>query len=358
MKSFKQRITEFWSVFAQREGELRNLIDSNAGADTLIPVANDILSVGFDNAYFQLGQNSEGKYELILTPEGSRAVLLQLHYAVQRVPEDLKSRWNFYSSKPAHPESSNSIAMYDVSVGNDDIQLFFEEDAEQAKVNLKVFSPKLHALEENERFNLFIILLDGFIGELYTMEYVGYVDFVDSKDESMNKTSLLGLKGVIDAFIERNDFDKLENPSELFTSYQLEPNENEGWALREDVYIGITSCVPIINDFLQGESDVYSLLEKDGVVFGYLFYENINVPQERMVPQRSEIEDKIIALTEEQGIAYSIGGATGFHFSYMDFMIFDYEAFISIANDVLLSYDFEEIGFSKFIKEDEPLWFR
>lgn len=354
-KSFKQRVIEFWAAFEKEEANLRSLMDSKADAQTLVGTMNRVLNIAFNDPYFQMGINDEGKYELILTPEGDRARLFQLHYCVQNAPAKLLEKWNFYSSKPGDAKDHNSMEMYGISLKAEDMKLYYEADTERSKVNIQVYCPKLMELEENERYNMFFIFLDQYIGELYTMEYIGYIDFVEA-EQVLPEVSIADFKDLIDKIVKENEWATLDNPYELFSGYQLEPTEEDGWQLREDVYIGMTSCIPVINKFLQHDSSLSEEFEADGVVFGFLFYENINVPQERMVPQRSEIEDKIMAIAEPQGIAFSIGGATGFHFSYMDFIIYDYDAFMEIAKEVFASYDFEEVGFSKFIFGDEPVW--
>jgi len=354
--TFRQRVTELWLKFEKEEANLRNLMESKANPQTLVKTMNSILNIAFTNPYFQMGKNEEGKYELILTPEGDRARLFQLHYCVQMVPAKLKEKWNFYSSKPGDAKGHNRMEMYDVSLSGEDMKIYYEVDNERSKVNMQVYCPKLMELEENQRYNMFFIFLDQFIGELYTMEYIGYIDFVDTELD-LPQIVAPEFKSLIETIVEENKWTTLDNPYELFMGYQLEPKEEDGWQLREDVYIGMTSCALVINKFLQADRSLYDEFEQDGVVFGFLFYENVNVPQERMVPQRSEIEDKIMAIAGPKGIAYSIGGATGFHFSYMDFIIYDYDAFIEIAKGILSSYDFEETGFSKFISGEEPLWF-
>lgn len=355
-KNFRQRVIDFWKEFEKEEAGLRKMMDEKTDPQTLVKTMNSVLSFAFEDPYFQMGINEEGKYELILTPEGDRARLLQIHYCVERAPLSLKEKWNFYSSKPAHIRDTETLQMYDLTITLNDVTIYYEVDEERQKVNIQVYSPKLMTLEEDNRYNMFFIFLDQAVGELYTMEYIGYIDFVEEKQDIPTIPSIR-FKGLIDNIIKEKEWNTLENPIELYSGYRLEPNEEEGWSLREDAYIGMTSCVPIVNKFLQHDNSLFESFETDGIIFGFLFYENVNVPQERMVPQRSEIEDKIIDLAEQQGIAQSIGGATGYHFSYMDFIIYDYDAFIKIAKEVMSGYKFEEVGFSKFIFGDDPVWF-
>lgn len=355
-KNFRQRVIDFWKEFEKEEAGLRKIMDEKTDPQTLVKTMNSVLLFAFDDPYFQMGINDEGKYELILTPEGNRARLLQIHYCVERAPESLKEKWNFYSTKPAHMKDTETLQMYDLTITPQDVTPYYEIDEERRKINIQIYSPKLMTLENDNRYNMLFILLDQAIGELYTMEYIGYIDFVEEK-QNLPNVGLVEFKGVIDRTIKDKGWSTLDNPVELYSGYRLEPNEKEGWKIREDAYIGVTSCIPIVNKFLQHDNSLFDSFEENGIIFGFLFYENINVPQDRMVPQRAEIEDKIIALTEQQGIAQSIGGATGSHFSYMDFIIYDYDAFIRIAKEVMSGYKFEETGFSKFIFGDDPMWF-
>ena len=355
-KSFKERVKKFWEAFANEEAEVRNMMDNKVDGNILLKFVGNILEIAFEDSYFEMGINSEDKYELILTPEGDRAKLLQLHYWLQMAPEALWEKWNFYSAKPGHPDSNFGMQMYDISISKEDVSIYYEIDEERPKINIQVYSPKLMELEENHRYNMFFIFLDQFIGELYTMEYIGYIDFVENEIEA-ESVSLAKLKELIDKTAEEKEWPKYENPYDIYSSYQMEPTEKEEWSLREDIYIGYTACIPLLNAFYRGESEMFEKFKADGVTFGFVFYENVNVPQKQMVPFRAEIEDKIVDIAIAQGVANSIGGATGSHFSYIDFIIFDIEAFIKIAKDILSEYNLEETGFCNFVPNDEPIWF-
>jgi len=355
-KTFKEKVQSFWEAFAKEESEIRSMMDNKVDGNTLLKFVSNILNIAFKDPYFEMGINKDDKYELIMTPEGNRAKLLQLHYWLQMAPENLWEKWNFYSTKPGHPDSDFGMQMYDISISKEDVTIYYEIDEERPKVNIQVYSPKLMSLEENHRFNMFFIFLDQFIGELYTMEYIGYIDFVESELD-INTVSISELKQTIDKIIDEREWSKYENPYEIYSSYQMEPTESEEWSLREDIYIGYTACIPLLNTFYRGENDLFNEFKEEGVIFGFLFYENINVPQKEMVPFRAEIEDKILDIAIAQNVANSIGGATGSHFSYIDFIIFDFDAFLKISKDILSEYNLEETGFSNFVMGDDPVWF-
>lgn len=354
--SFKSKVSKFWESFSEEEGQIREMMDNKVEGETLLNFVDSILQIAFTKIYFEMGINNEDKYELILTPEGDRVRLMQLHYWLQYAPQHLWEKWNFYSAKPPHGKAGSTIMMYDIKLEENDIFIYPEIDNDRSKINIEIYSPKLMRLDQNKRYSLFFIYLDQFIGELYTMEYVGYIDFVEDK---LDKESILisDLKSIIDNTIENNSWPKFENPCEIYSGYRMEPNEKEGWKLREDIFSGYTSCTPILNEYYNGKSEHFDDAKENGVRFGFLFFENINVPRENIVNFRGNIEDKIMTEIASYGIANSLGGATGFHFSYIDFIIYDYEAFIKTVKNVFTGYNFEEAGYSDFSVKSEPIVF-
>ncbi|MDR2955554.1 MAG: hypothetical protein LBV43_10765 [Prevotella sp.] len=355
-ESFKNRISKFWKSFSEEEYQIREMMDNKADGETLLNFVDSILQIAFHKIFFEMGINDEGKYELILTPEGDRARLMLLHYWLEHAPEHLWEKWNFYSTKPPHGKPGSTLQMFDTKIGEEDLTIYPEIDDDRNKVNIEIYSPKLMALEEGKRYSMLFIYLDQFVGELYTMEYIGYIDFVES---TLDKESVLisQLKSIVDKAMEENGWTKFINPTEIYSGYQIEPNEKEGWTLREDVFSGYTSCSPLLNDYYKGESPRYKEAKENGVIFGFIFFENVDIPRENVVNFRGDIEDKIVAQTIPYGIANSLGGATGYHFSYIDFIIYDFNAFMNIAKEIMVGYDFEEMGYSDFTQEADTILF-
>lgn len=355
--SFKERVAKFWDAFSEKESEVRKMIDDKVDSDTLIKFVDSILSAAFHQTFFELGVNDQGKHELILTPEGDRAKLFQLEYWLKQAPAALSEKWNFYSSKPAKAKGDFSISMYDTTLSADSVTLYYEIDEKRQKVNLQVECAQLMKLDENKKYSMFFIYLDQLIGEAYTMEYIGSIDFITA-GKGLKKIGAADLRKLMDDTIAAQDWFKIENICERCAGYEMVPSKAKDWQLREDIYIAYSSCFPVLNAFYNKSSELFSNFYSDGVVFGFLFYENINVPKDRMVPFRTEIEDQILKVAKAEGIADSIGGATGFYFSYMDFIIFDIDAFLAIAKEVLAKYKFKEAGFSNFIFGDTPIFFK
>lgn len=354
--SLKNRVAKFWKSFSEEEYQIREMMDNKVEGETLLNFVDSILQIAFNKVYFEMGINNEGKYELILTPEGDRTRLMLLHYWLQYVPQHLLKYWNFYSTKPAHSKPGAIIDMFDIRLGEDDIIIYPAIDNDKSKINIELYSPKLMTLDENKRYSMFFIYLDQFIGELYTMEYIGYIDFVEEK-QNKRSSKISDFRSFIDKAIKDHGWPNFDNPCEIYSGYRMEPNQEEGWKLREDIFSGYTSCTPLLDDYYNGENKRSDEAKENGVIFGFLFFENINIPRENVVNFRGEIEDKIAAAVIPYGIANSLGGATGFHFSYIDFIIYDFETFIPIVKEILSVYKLEETGFSYFTADAKPIIF-
>lgn len=347
-ESFKKRVAAFWSEFVEKESHIRTLMDEKASVDELVSQMDEILKIAFNNAYFEMGINKEGKHELILTPEGDRVKLIQIYYWLQNAPELLANKWNFYATKPGKGGVGDSLSMFDIELRAEDVKIYAELDNERKKIDIQIYAPKLMKLEENQRYAMLFIELDQFISEIYSMEYIGFIDFIEDNCEDKQPIPLEKFRAYIDYVINENDWPMPGNPSEEYSVYNMKPEQTGHYDLRKDIVVGYTSCMPILNEYYSGESTNFDSYEADGLIYGFIYYDNSNVPRENTIAFRTEIEEKITVRSIERGAAYCIGGATGYRYSYIDFVIFDYDEFIAIAKDVLLGYTFREAGFSYF----------
>lgn len=357
-KSFKERVINFWNAFSAEEAEIRNQIDNRLQPEVLINCVSNILSTAFNEPYFEMGKNDEGKYELILTPGGDKAKLFQLLYWLEMSPSGLWENWNFYASKPGNNSDGFSLQMHGISLSKGDVLLGYNVDNEQQKIDIDVYSPLLNGLDENQKYSMFFIFLDQFISEAYTMEYIGNINFKEDQ-AGESAITISELKPIIDNVIEENKWFHIDNIREKSTGYQMQPSNEENWALREDIYIGYSACIPVLNAFYGKSDELFKAFKADGVTYGFLFFKNTDIPRDELVTFRNDIEDKIMKLVDKYRISDTIGGATGFYFSYLDFIIYDIDAFITIAKEILSCYSNIEIsGYSDFVFGGTPVLFR
>lgn len=311
-------------------------------------LAQNLLHVAFSEIYFEMGFNGE-KYELILTAEGMKHRLFKLEYWKRQAPGKLSAAWNFIiGRRPAMALNQFELQMHGVRIGCKDVTVW-PEPLEDGQAGIEAYSEKLLPLleeQENAAYNLMEILLDQSIGEVSSILHIGWLDLLK---EPKNEAGM-SLDQLADYIQEQIDPDPgPENLCERYMGYQMEPKDlTQEWELREDVFVGNTACPQLINSYFQEDDSIVNEHQADGVVMGFLFYNNDSVEQSLMVPFRGEIEDEIT--DQAEGIVDIIGGATGRVFSYIDFICYDLKAFLDIAGKVMNKRDLEEIGFHVFRK--------
>lgn len=107
------------------------MIDGDDTPEVKTEKMSEILNIALQDPYFNFGVNTDGKYELILTPEGNLQKLIRLDYLVKQAPSQLLERWNFFSSKPAM--SAVNLGMFGIDLKNEDIEIYYSIDEDKKK---------------------------------------------------------------------------------------------------------------------------------------------------------------------------------------------------------------------------------
>ena len=362
MKSFKERTKLFWEKFSEQEKEIRQLIDNISAIDSkeLIDKVGNIVSVAFTDQPFELGHNTESnKYELIFSPNGNETILMQLMYLVEAMPNQLQENWTTYSSSPFSHTSSQSLELHikdqRVKVVAEDFKITTHLNSNAKKINLDISIPVISELPENDQYRIIFLMMDRCISEIYTMKYIGEVNIVEEpkkgwlqkafKKEDKNKDSipLSKLKAFIDYLITDNDWDKPNYPYESWSVYKMKPPLEET-SFRKDIFIGTTNSMSLTSDILSGETDIYPIkqLSEDGISLMYLYFSNEKM--ENPLETRNEVEDKLVPLIVDTKIAVLMGTAMGNYHAYLDYMVFDRDAFVEIVSSLLQDIDSDEKG--------------
>lgn len=352
--SFKNKVLQFWKAFEEEETIIRQMIDNNAEGKALTSFTESILRIAFDEVQFQIGINLDNKYELTLTPQGDRIKLIEYYYWQKYTPQSLADKWIFHSSMPALPHTHYKIQMFGITLDENDLIVYPQTNHISSKIELQIYCPKLENMTDSQRYAMFFTLLDQHISELYSIEHVNNVQFVNDKLNSKG-FNINELKKHIDTEININGWINSDNPLDAYIGYRVQQSTDPNWILREDIYAGYSSCTPPISAYHFKDDTFFNKHQKNGIIFGFIFFDNLDIPEDHLVPFRGVIEDQIIERTTKSGIANCIGGATGFHFSYIDLIIYDYEAFIKIAKEIFSNYNFEQAGFSNFSSGSAPI---
>lgn len=359
-RAFRDRVREFWKVFSEKEKELREKIDNKEKIEDAVEFVSQMLNIAFSEPCFEMGFNGQ-KHELILSAEGIYQRLFRMQYWKEHAPEALSDRWNFIVGRPACSGSGNwGVSMYDHCIAIEDAVVWIDK-LKDKQVGLSIYCEKiLPLLEEDEgkAYHLVSILIDQCMGEISAIRNIGYLDILDRKEapeagDGELVPEPMPISKLRDFVLEMHDgnveqAEGISGAFQSFTAYRVEP-KNEDCGLREDVFIGNSCCMQVINEFYRDCTDIVDENEKDGAIFGFLYYNNDQVPQEEMVPFRGEIEDELQARGKD--CCQILGGATGNAYSYIDCICYDLAKFLDIAGEVLNQKDLEEIAFHVFRKD-------
>lgn len=356
LKPFRQRVLEGWASFWQGEEALRELLDQkdrSAVGGELLAKCSQLLAPVFENVAFELGCKGE-KYELILTPEGNRARLFKLAYFQRRAPKALLEQWNILVGRSR--SGGFGLRMYGQDVSAADAQVWVEQ-LENQQAGLSIYCEKLLPLlreDEDRAYSLMAILLDQAIGELPAMRYVDYMDLLDAPGEG-DSIKLDQLAGYIQEKIDPEGWAKASDPEtacQRYTAYQMEPSRAEDQYLREDVFVGVTTCPPLINAYYRGEEALMDDFHQDGAVPGFLYYPLEGIDKKDVLDLRDALEHAILEQAGADCVTFT-GGATGVQYGYLDFIAWDLKAVLDAAVAALAKLPVKEAAFHTF-RRDVP----
>lgn len=334
-KNFRERTQEAWAAFVERESKLRRLMDQedrDAVAEELIAKCDEILHLAFGNAAFEMGFNGE-KYELILTPEGDKAKLFALVYFQSHAPASILEHWNILVGR--QPTQNCGLRSKGWEVSGEDVQVWTEKLDDQS-VGLTLYCEKLLPLlgeQENRAWWMLSTLTDQILGEIPNMMYIDTFDVADApKDEP--SIPLTELPKALENMGLSLSLDPRQYLDNSYTGYRMEPEEDPQADWRLDVMAGSTRCVPLINEYLNAESDRMDDLHRDGAVPGFLCYPldgfTGDERAKNILDFRDALEAAILENAGEDAVT-SLGGATGLYCGYWDFIAWDLRTVLDAA---------------------------
>lgn len=356
---FCERVKEGWQIFLKGESLLRQKIDDmrngviKQNSDELVAACLELLNPVFQDICFETGYNGE-KHELILTAEGDKAKLFPLIYFQKHAPKEVLERWNIIvGRRPFH--EAYSIRMFGQNISMKDVWVWIEWK-ENKTAELFLYCEKLVSFlqeNENDTYWLMCILLDQAVGEIPSIRYIDGFELLEQPKDGeglpltklfncMQKTLGLDTEEMLDA----------AKYCETYTAYELKPDENikAGW--RKDVFVGITSCVPLISEYLQNESRIMDSFYQDGITAGSFSYSVEGFTEENRGKQildfRDQLEAEILEAAGEEAVTF-IGGASGIYCCYLDFIAWNPIKVLEVAAEILKN---KKIALAEFY----PFW--
>lgn len=355
---FRRRVQEFWRLFAQSEYELRYLLEHQR--EEAYRAARELLQLLFAAPVFDLWQQ-DGRYWLTVSPECDGGRLYALMYWQSQADQWLQADWEFEIGRtPVEQADQLEVVAEGLVISPRNIQVW-PALLEDGRLGLACFSAELAAMEPGDAYMLFCDLLEQCIGELCLMTNIEAIELLEEPEQDVEPMWLAQLAPYIDQLQMEGQLPPENDPLGLYTGYDLRPREGP-WALRDDIFTGHTSAaaLPMLNSYYLGESQLFASAARDGLVWGFLFFDVTAIEPEQRVNVRTALEEELGQLMLEQGLGECVGGASGYQYAYLDIICYDWEAFLQAAHTLVTGYrelyQLKSLGFAELCR-DGQVWF-
>ena len=315
--TFKTRVERFWEWYATVAERFYRTIEDKKAPELAPEVSARIkeLLPGFAWV-FGPGANRQG-HSFTLSGEGNLHRQLLAIYWQWRAPK--LAGWTFYSARQTASDPGN----WRFELGGLDFEakalwLSPSVDVERKRIQLTVWHPLFPKLEEQARWTVVYLLLDETLGEVGTQNWIGQIDFNESKLQEAIPLAELP------AYLRQVEAEhgwKKRGPGESWTVYRFD--DGQGDFPRGDVLTGITNVVPLINEFARTHGELADPLAGSGADYLYVAFDARILPKGKESASRGEIEDALSEKLEAERRGNVLGGALGARFAYIDLLVYD-----------------------------------
>ena len=346
--NFEERVNRFWKWFEENEKVISDYIDqkSDMSSEEIIKFVSNGVGLISNNLQFNFG----GNYEFTFTIEGKEYLFYLTPRIAAAMPEKLKSKWKFFPYMQKQDIADSNFRMYNKDLSFKEILVSAEYDENTNFFNLKFYNKKLNELEEYYAYNVFSIMLEHAVGEnILKLYLLGDVEKADKKLDGMIELTKL-YDFIMDTLKNKNK-QIIADPVNNYTVYKWEPTDN---FFREDIFMGSTCYMELIDDYANYNVDAFINISKMGARAVYLAYEfsenedndfedeNIN---QKLFDEGNKITDELESIMGEKGsgkeIGIVLGNAYGITGGYIDLLLYNQNEFIKRAEEVLKKYNYK-----------------
>ena len=196
-------------------------------------------------------------------------------------------------------------------------------------------------------------LTDQLLGEIPHMRWINDFELLDAPravpgfllSDLPDKLRELGKDLAFDAET------LLENS---YVGYTREPDPDPDADWRLDVIAGSTACPPLINGYMSADDETMDALHSDGVTAGFIAFSLDGFTGENRTQRIFAFREALEAKLEKAcgpDVVRMVGGATGVHFGYVDFMVWDLQPVLFEARAFLEASDVPAASFHVFRRE-------
>lgn len=331
--TLKQRVEEFWRWFPTVCDRYYQAIETGSFEELLDEFSRKLSSLLFDMAWVFGPGADEAGHSLTISGECVPTKQLVARYWSEQAVE--LPGWTFYGSRQASPPEK--LIDMEISVGEEksvDTKNFLiklRADKELQRFDIKAWHEALRDVPREHHQQIVYLLIDEALGEFYSAMWISDVIIRPFKAEKAH-VNLVGLSQHMEKLIEKRGWKRLQ-PLEEYTVYQL-PEQAD--FPRGDTIVGI-SCIPeVIFELIEnGGSLQDDPLLGTGAELVYIQLDIDIFPEGEQSNRRAEIEDRLEEHLVQHRSGYTLGGAFGQNFGYIDLILFDGDRSRDLVKQIL-----------------------
>lgn len=199
----KKRFTKeekFWEYFERNKKLLEEFINSDLTDYTAYNILTDEIHKYSDLIFPEVTQNSDGKFVLIITPDGKPSGIPDTEKLHNSKPEIE----NWIVEKFRQPKDDLKFKYDGLEYPSSDIQIIPEFASEEGKVDIRVYVKNMN-LDKEKHQTMAWLYLDNILGEFNSITKIRYADFfhLDDGQTVRDSISILELRKMIDKEIYR-----------------------------------------------------------------------------------------------------------------------------------------------------------
>ena len=324
----KHRVKNFWNYFMGVREEVEQALAQNKQEEVQELSKEINLQVeSVCDAKAEL-EYHDGFYELSFHGGANKTKQYICALLRKEAPKALINDWiiNAFRQPLSETALNTIVKIDDHEYSGADFTIYYEIDQPARCIHVEVYSEALLKLEEKQREQVAVAMLELYIGEIELEARIGEVSVLTQPREDAQNFCLLPnfYEDICDIVMDE-EWSEYSEPCAIYSAYKID-QEIVSETLRKDMKLIITTNAQLQEELLNKELDSCNEAIRFGAEYGYLFYE-IEQEGEKIALVRQQLEKELQDLLYPLSIARTIGGAIGTHYAYIDLILFDKEAF-------------------------------
>ena len=238
--------------------------------------------------------------------------------------------WTFYASRQSGSIEGKSISIGERKFDPKEFWITPAINPESEHIDITVWHPLFEILPERDRWTILYLFLDEVFGEYGTEQYIGKISMNNKHlgdSIPMNELQSFANKAKDAAGWQKNI------PGQTWSVFKRkEPNDRY---LRDDIFVGTTCAMSLVNDYANAEGELTDPLAGTGADYIFVSFDATILPAGKQSDARGEIEEALDEALKSALSGRLLGGAHGTKNAYIDLLIFDGADSLEIVLQVL-----------------------